>query len=508
MRPITKAYPSVALFLFLVGGLSIAPIWLVANPPLLDYPNHLARSFVLAHLHDPALPFHQFYSADWGLYPYLAMDVSLLWLQRFLPIELAGSVFLSFCVLAVPLSAWFFLHQANPGQDHLALWTLLLCHNVFFLYGFLNFYLSLALCFLALGLWLQWLAKPRAILWCLVSLTLTALYFTHLVGFGIAGLLVTAYCVLARRTIGEILFSCLLFVPGALFLLYWWRSGAGPTTQLAFHSFMEKVKYLSVIAQGYSTRLDQFTLLALAGFSLAAWWRNPDFRWNYRWLGVAAGLFGAYWVLPWSAGEGAFLDIRVLPMLFVLLLTVARIGPRGWRLAPLAVLIFVARTANVAQTFVSSQLQLAGLARSFSITAPNVRVLPIVEAHDEELARHPFAHFWAYGVIRRGWFSPYLFNLKGVMPLRIEYDGYSPDGFWGLDYEESPDWARVQKDYDYVWAYNVSRFSDSLETIGELVYEYGDLEVYRLNKFDGEFSESTPDKKKADSSVARSSKAH
>ncbi len=39
---------------------------------------------------------------------------------------------------------------------------------------------------------------------------------------------------------------------------------------------------------------------------------------------------------------------------------------------------------------------------------------------------HPFAHFWAYGVIKRGWFSPYLFDTKGLMPLRIRYDSYRP----------------------------------------------------------------------------------
>src|SRR5208282_411745 len=104
-----------------------------------DYPNHLAGAFVLAHLKDPGFQFSRYYASDWNTYPYLAMDVILLGLQRFLAIEIAGRVLLSLCLLAVPAAAWFFLRQANPGQESLALWSLLVSNNLyFFLFGMLN----------------------------------------------------------------------------------------------------------------------------------------------------------------------------------------------------------------------------------------------------------------------------------------------------------------------------------------------------------------------------------
>src|ERR1700680_3644862 len=81
----------------------VAPIWIAAFPPLLDYPNHLARAFVLAHLNDSQFSFQQFYRSDWGAYPYLGMDASLAVLARLLPIETAGRVYLSLCVLALPI---------------------------------------------------------------------------------------------------------------------------------------------------------------------------------------------------------------------------------------------------------------------------------------------------------------------------------------------------------------------------------------------------------------------
>src|SRR5882757_6290638 len=85
----------------ILAAMLVAPIWIAIFPPLLDYPNHLARSFVLAHLHDPTLTFSNFYRADWGAYPYLGMDASLAVLGRFFPIETAGRLFLSLCALAL-----------------------------------------------------------------------------------------------------------------------------------------------------------------------------------------------------------------------------------------------------------------------------------------------------------------------------------------------------------------------------------------------------------------------
>jgi len=72
--------------------------------------------------------------------------------------------------------------------------------------------------------------------------------------------------------------------------------------------------------------------------------------------------------------------------------------------------------------------------------------------------------------------------LRGVQPLRITVETYRPPGFWPLEYKESPDWSKVQRDYDYVWAFNVPRFLPALAKMGELVFEGGDLRVFRVNK--------------------------
>jgi hypothetical protein len=466
--------------ILILAAMLLTPIWIVAFPPLLDYPNHLARAFVLAHLNDSHFSFLQFYKSDWGAYPYLGMDASLAVLGRLFPIETAGRVYLSLCALALPAAAWFFLHEAQPEAEAASLWSLLIAYNVFFLEGFLNFDLSLAVGFVALGLWLRWLSLQGIARWIATLVAFTALYFTHLLGFGITGLVVVAYLVLSRRSIRDWLWSGALALPGVALYLYSSRVGLS-ASKIVFHGWNDKLDSLGMILHGYWPRLDWISLAALVAWLLAAWWRNPKFRWDRKWMGVAAFLFALFWMIPWMWGEGSDLDIRVLPFLFVVILATARVGRRGKVLAAIPLLLFAVRTVSVAQHFRDTQPELAGLARSFDAVPHDALVLPIVEG-DEDPIERPFTHFWAYGVIRRGWFSPYLMDAPGETPMRIIHDSYTPDGFWDLTYDEPLDWQQVRNDYDYVWVYDVPRYSAPLAAIGERIYVSGALEVYRIRK--------------------------
>jgi hypothetical protein len=472
--------------ILILAAALLVPIWSTAFPPLLDYPNHLARSFVLAHLNSPEFTFAKFYRADWGAYPYLGMDASLAVLGRIFPVETAGRVFLSLCVLALPLAAWFFLGQVNPNEDTTALWALLIAYNVFFLEGFLNFDLSMAVGFVSLGLWLRWLAQNSFAKWVATLAAFTLLYFAHLVGFAITGLIVVAYLLLDRRPLRDWIWSGALALPGVAFYLHSSRIGMS-ANKIVFHGFQEKLESLGMILHGYSPTLDLIVLIVLCTWFLVAWWRNAEFHWNLKWLAIAAFLFALFWAIPWMWGEGSDLDIRVLPILFIVILATARVGTRAKWLAVLPLVLFAAQTVSTTRHFTAVQPELAGLARSFDVVPRGALVLPIVEGDQDPIER-PFTHFWAYGVIRRGWFSPYLMDEPGQTPMRVIYDSYTPDGFWNHEYDEPMDWKQVQSDYDYVWAYDVSKFSAALAGIGEKVYSYGPLEVYRITKLPEESS--------------------
>ncbi|MBZ5535589.1 MAG: hypothetical protein LAO31_06505 [Acidobacteriia bacterium] len=469
------------LFLALLAGLLLLPIWLVEFPPLLDYPNHLAQAFVLTHLDDPNFHFSEFYGQEWHFYPYLAMNGFLIAMQHVIPLEWAGRIFLCICLLAMPLCVWFFLRQSNPGNEPLSLWALLLSYNVFFLYGYLNFYLGVALCFLALGLWIRFLERASPFRWLVLLAAVTGVYATHLFAFAMLGIVITAHLLWKRTAIRHFVFSWLLFLPGILFYLRL-PLGVAPTHEILFDGFGDKMDWLTGFLRGYSPWVGWLTLVALLGCALLAWWRNAEFRWNREWAVAGGVLFILFWILPVGFGEAWDIYPRVLPFLFIVFLSFCHVGKRARWLALVALALFFVRIENITEHFLLEGPRLTGLAQSFDMIPKNARVLPIIDGAHDGPVRRTYYHFWAYGAIRRGWLLPNLLSVPGMAALRLKSGVYRPDLSWDLDYSIPPDWNKVHENYEYVWAYHVSGLWPDLQRIGSVIFQKEDLKLYRLNK--------------------------
>jgi len=459
----------------------LLPIWTVRYPLVIDYPNHLASAFALARINNPTLHLGRFYSADWNTYPYLTMDLILVGLQRVVPIDIAGRLLLSLCVLAVPLAAWFFIRRANPGQESLAVWSLLVSGNLFFfLYGFLNLQLGLALCVVALGMWLQHLEEPSATSYFALLLLTTALYFTHLMSFGVAAIVMILY-ILAVRPFDwrQLLLAGTLFVPGMILYLHatW---GLHSSRILQFRSLAGKAIGLLVVMLSYSPAVDFATLLAAIVAVVWARAGKPRPGWNRAWVWVTVCLFALYCAFPASYGAGMDADRRLLPFIVILGLAALRVAPRRRRaLAVAAAFLFLMRSAALELQSLRAQQHLARLADSFRVIPADARVLPLVDwADGGPLVER---HFWAYGVIQHGWFSPVLFHDPGVQPFAIKAKLYNP---YGAAFAEvkSVDWDAVRRDYDYVWAFRSPQFSAPLAGIGTRAFNAEGLEVFRVTR--------------------------
>ncbi len=232
---------------------------------------------------------------------------------------------------------------------------------------------------------------------------------------------------------------------------------------------------LLMATTGISPLLDFLTLVAVvAAVGLAAF-RNSRFGWNRPWLGVAGCLFLLYWLLPFGYGAGMMADRRLVPFLFVVALAALKVGRRGRIVAVAAVLVFALRAGEVERGFIDAQQESGRLARSFSVIPVGARVLPVVEPGRR------LGYFWAYGVIQRGWLSPCLFHDPGVQPFRLKSDAYAPCGpaFVSM---ASLDWARIRREADYVWAYDVPEALPSLTAMGQVIFENGELCVFRLKE--------------------------
>lgn len=483
LRVVTKAMPSwIPALLAALAIVLVLPLWIVKYPPILDYPNHLARWFVLAHIHDPHYRFNQLYSADWKPYPYILLDVLAVAMQRVVSIYLVGKLILTACVLSVPLSAWYFLRRANPENQYFALFAALIAYNPQFLMGSLQNELSTSICFLMLGLWITYTDHPTLKRWLALTLVVTLLYLTHLIGFAVAGIIVTAFAVLSRKSFKVIASSWAAFFPG--FVLYAYSQHNLPHKApliIHYESISERIRGLAFPLRGYTRALDALAVAVLCVIVVWAFTRDRGTRQTRCWAGTAAILVALYFVVPTGVGSGGYVNFRILLFAFIVALAgIPKFTRREWVTTAAAALV-VARCIDVSYHFELAQPQMRQLQAAISVVPSESRVLAVEAASnsDQSMFLRPI-HVYAYGIVDRGWLTPSLFHLDGVQPIRVRSDIYCPNVFCGPLNDSEPDWQRVNQDYQIVWIYGSSEYLPDIERLGTRVFTDGKVSIYRM----------------------------
>ena len=247
---------------------------------------------------------------------------------------------------------------------------------------------------------------------------------------------------------------------------------------------MEKLQALrNIPTQGYDERLDQIFLYGLVLCLLIAVVRNRELRVNWRWLIVTVGFFGVYLLLPYGWGASSDLDVRLVPPLCLLLLAVFRVGRRANWIAVLAVALTVLRVFNVTTGFQDETQKSVAMNHGIEQIPRNATLFPLVDTcKDDDPLDYYYVHYWAYAVIRRGAISPYLFDIPGQTPMRITWEPYLSDGYWGHCYDVEPDWDEVAVDYDYIWSYGDQRYTRGISEVADKVFEESPLILYRVRK--------------------------
>jgi hypothetical protein len=474
-----------------ISILLVLPVWIVRYPPLVDYPNHLARYYILGHLHDPSLHLSQFYASHWQATPYVLVDVLAVILLKVLPIEIVGRLILSISLLGMPLACYVFLRQISSESRYLAAWALVISYGPVFMVGLVNVALSTALCFWVLALCLSFLTKPGWKPWLGALIVAILLYYTHLVGFVISAVMVFTYCLFTRQPVRRLFTATSIFVPGVVIYVIAFLRGRSyglkeENSAYRYHfGIIDKLDVLANPFRGYSHKSTALVLIALISCLILAVWKNRDLRLNHPWLRVTIAMFVVYLLSPASFH---LLQMRIVPVLFVLSLSVAKLGPRARLLGAIGLLVFVVRSLDVDHTFISRQGALEGWHRSFETIPPYSRILPMVGVGAVELFHRDYQHFWAYGVIERGWFSPNLFHSNGIHPLALyapadeiaRLTWFKDPNVKGVVRTFEPDWPEIQRRFDYLWVFDLPRFSTPISRFCQLVYSEGPLKVFRV----------------------------
>ena len=171
---------SVVYGLWIAWVLGCLPLLFIRILPAVDYPDHLARIYILAQ--GMSLPgYANFYQPHWAFLPNLAFDLVMVPLAKIMPVELAGRLFV--CgVFALTIYGGAKVNKALTGKwTWLALIPALLLYNRILAYGFLNYLCGLSLLLVAFGFHIEHRNSATWKRLLIEALFLCGLFACHLV---------------------------------------------------------------------------------------------------------------------------------------------------------------------------------------------------------------------------------------------------------------------------------------------------------------------------------------
>jgi hypothetical protein len=424
-----------------VAAILAAPLLVTALPPLVDYPNHLARA-VLLHTSAPEL--RPYYAIEWAILPNLAMDILMGPLLAALEPYTAGRVLL-FLILLSNVLAVVAYHRAAFGV--FSWWPFaaaLVAYNATFLMGFLNFQIGLSVAFAGAAAWIALAPRHRlAALACLAGFGMLA-FFCHLVSVVFLFLLVGAEEMapllrrhgtqlrgLAREAIPRLAPLCLALLP-ALLLYALSPLSESTGSRLSFTGFEARPLRLLVPFANYDREHDLLAGLFVFGV-VAVLVASRRAVLHPAALLAALLALGLYAVVPHGAATGSWLEIRFPILLGFLLFAGIRPTLGGRASATLALALgalLVLRTSALATEWAQSA-RFSEEVRKTAAAAPSGARVAAVRARHVGAERQPmptisfvgqapYAHLPALLVIERRAFWPGLFAFRGQQPLVLQ----------------------------------------------------------------------------------------
>jgi len=181
----------------ILAAITLSPLLWVRDPPLVDYPNHLARIWILMHSKEiPELAAN--YIVHWRILPDLAIDLVVSLLSWILPVEQAGRVFIASTMLLL-IGGTVSLHRVLHGRIEIwPIWPVSFVYNATLFWGFVNCLFATGVYLFAFSGWIatrHWRTAPRLRVFSIIA---SLLLLLHLFPFGLDCLSVATH-ELARR---------------------------------------------------------------------------------------------------------------------------------------------------------------------------------------------------------------------------------------------------------------------------------------------------------------------
>ena len=176
----------------LVAALIVLPLFYTQVPPLEDYPNHLARMFILAQGSHNAFLSH-FYEIDWAAIPNLIMDLVVPPLVPLFGIYAAGRIFIAATLLLMLLGPMV-LHRAIYRTW--SAWPLvggLFVYNGFLFTGLMNYLFGIGIAVFGLAAWIALVERSLALRMLVSFVCCAILYVCHAEALAVYGLGIASF---------------------------------------------------------------------------------------------------------------------------------------------------------------------------------------------------------------------------------------------------------------------------------------------------------------------------
>jgi hypothetical protein len=475
-------------------------------PPLVDLFGHMGRYRVELDIgRSPWLS--QYYGFHWALIGNLGVDLLVMPLGRLIGLEPAVKLI----VLAIPpLTVAGFLWVAREVHGRVpptALFALPLVYGFPFLFGFVNFALSVALAFLAFGLWLRLgrLGKTQLRGWLFVPISLFV-FFTHTYGWGLLGLLCFSADAVRlhdsgrswfRAGIEAALHTAVMALPILVMLI--WRSEAHGGQTTAWFEWKLKWRWI------YSALRDRWRwfdigslVVAALVFIYALASRKLTLSRNLAFSAIVLAV--AFAILPRIIFGSAYADMRLLPYLLAVGLLAIRFRSAANRrtaqvLAALGLLFYAGRIgATTASLAIAANDQQAKL-QALNHIERGARVVTLTGMPCSDywpLLRN--SHLGAMVTVRKDGFSNDQWLMEGLNLLDLKY---MRAGYYAADPSQlvRPNGCREplhreidvslaglpRKDFDYLWLVDVPPYDPALVAGMQPVWRGPGSILYRLN---------------------------
>jgi hypothetical protein len=478
----------------------LIPIWTFKFIPTQDGINHVYNAYVLKEYNNTQYTqYRQVYDLNIKPFPNWTSHVFFYLALYIMPPLVAEKIFVTICVLLVPLSFFYFFNSVEKRLWFFGFLGFLYSYNLLLHLGFYNFSISVPLYFFLIGYWWKHRSQLNWKHGLIINVMLMVIYFSHLFSFALSifsiALLTLTSALLSwdkpkrlKERVFILLRSAVCLIPSCIVLLICILINPEEKT-VSYKPFKELLEFfVSIKSLVYYNDRYRIVSWVLLGFLCVCiiltifvkFWslfKKEKYKIYRIFLDQRAGFFFLFVVItvlffkiPWAYGPPAWLNDRANLFIFPVLTAWFAFSYPKWIKVGMVAIIIVLSLAHLGLTIFDYNLLNkdmkeftagAGLIKDDS----SISIIPTTDFfyapnHGTLKYTSPFTHDTCYYCFGNG--SHYVGNYE---PKYSYFPLHYKTGYWKFEYkgtidymivwhfdDNSPEVIELKKDYDMIFS--------------------------------------------------------